>query len=57
MQVVPKLVELFQSHRSGGQRLDHLLRTLSHLMHAVPKEVLLAHLPTVTTKLKIVLYL
>ncbi len=57
MEVVPKLVELFQFHRSGGQRLDHLLRALSHLMQAVPKEVLLAQLPTVTTELKIVPYL
>lgn len=57
MQVVPKLVELFKSHKSGEQRLDHLLRALSHLMQAVPKEVLLAQLPTVTTELKRDFYL
>ena len=49
-------MELFKSHRSGEQRLDHLLKALSHLMQAVPKEVLLAQLPMVTNELKIDLY-
>ena len=51
MQVVPKVVELFKSHRSSEHRLDHLLRALSHLMQGVPKEVLLAELPTVGQQL------
>ena len=47
MNVVPKLVELFKSPELGEFRQDHLLRALSHLMESVPKEVLLAELPSV----------
>ena len=47
MNVVPKLVELFKSPKLGKFRQDHLLRALSHLMEGVPREVLLAELPTV----------